>query len=321
MFKKPCPAAAIAVSLAIGAASLTATAAAAEFASVGTKGTLTITVKVEGAGKVNSEGPGWDYYKWNTRNEAKLRYILTATEPMVDASQFANLSTAANGDNNSAEGDETDDDSSCEDAWDEKIDACNGDESCEMRVNLEKMKDPRFKKLQAKAMGVMAAMQEGGLDFDPSVQIWNTPTGVVNGTVSIQGHRDTYGILSETGGGKTEEHCAISGQETLNTKPSGYGDTDAMLSVNFKKFTYELGLRADWSVDVANSCEPGTKRSSKLLGFPPADAASWNQVLVVKGMISGSGSQFSLNGQQTWQGNLTPAGNEPVKVTISWEFK
>jgi len=309
---------AFAAAAALGVCLSPATAGAADLAPVGAKGTLTIKVKVEGAGKVTSEGKGagWDYYTWSANNSATLRYDLTAMDPVVDTNQFAGLAAAANAGGDDEAEDE--DDSDWEDAWDEKFDACNEDQACEFRVTQEKMKDPHFKKMQAKATGVMGAMMGGMPDMTPTVQPWGMPAGTVAGTVSINEQRDTYGLVSETGGPKEEQHCTISGQEAVKGAPSGYGDMDAMLRVNTKTSTYELTLEADESAEVSNSCAEGDKYPQSLLGPAPAGATSWHEVMAVKG---NTGSSGAFNGQQTWQGNLATAGNEPVKVTVSWEFK
>ena len=310
---------ALAAATALGACLLPVAAGAADMAPVGAKGTLTLKVMVEGAGRVNSEGKGagWDYYKWSAKNAATLRYDLTAMEPLVDTNQFSGLSAAMG---SSDDDDADDDDSDWEDAWDEKFDACNENQACEFRVTQEKMKDPHFKKMQSKAAGVMGAMgaMKGGMpDMTPTVQPWGMPIGAVAGTVSIKEQTDTYGLVTETGGPKDEQHCTISGQETLKRTPSSHGDMDAMLRVNTKTSTYELTLEADENALVSNSCAEGDKFPQSLLGPVPAGAASWHEVMAVKG---NTGSSGSFSGQQTWQGNLSKAGTEPVKVTVSWEF-
>jgi hypothetical protein len=295
------------------------------FAPVDSKGTLTLKVKVEGAGRVNSRGPeaGWDYYKWSTINEGTLRYELTAMEPTVDASQFAglNAATAAAAANAGSDDADEDDDSDWEDAWDEKFDACNEDQACEFRVTQEKMKDPHFKKKRAAASSALAAIQSGDLDFGPAVQMWSATNGVVNGTIAVKEQRDTYGIVSETGGPKDEKHCTTTGKETLTPKPTGYGDMSMPLSVNVKKGTYELVLDANYGLSVTDTCSPGEKNSRTLLGYPPKGVTGWNGATTVKGLTAGKGSQLGITGQKTWEGNLSTAGNEPIKVTISWEFR
>ena len=295
------------------------------FAPVDSKGTLTLKVKVEGAGRVNSRGPeaGWDYYKWSTINEGTLQYELTAMEPTVDASQFAglNAATAAAATNAGSDDADEDDDSDWEDAWDEKFDACNEDQACEFRVTQEKMKDPHFKKKREAASSAMSAIQSGGLDLGPAVQMWSIPIGVVNGSIAVKEQRDTYGLVSETGGPKGEQHCTTTGQTKLTPHPTGYGDMSMPLSVNVKKGTYELVLDADWATDVNDTCSPGGKNSRTLLGYAPEGMTSWTEAMTVKGMTAGKGSQLGIDGQQTWEGNLSTAGNEPIKVTISWEFR
>lgn len=59
-----------------------------------------------------------------------------------------------------------------------------------------------------------------------------------------------------------------------------------MLSVNFKKPTYELNLRADQSVAVANTRDERTKHQSKLLELTPAGAENWDQIVAVRGVVS-----------------------------------
>ena len=93
------------------------------------------------------------------------------------------------------------------------------------------------------------------------------------------------------------------------------------LSVNVSKGTYELALNADWATPVTDSCSPGGKNSRKLLGYAPKGMTSWGEAMTVKGQTAGKGSQLGIAGQKTWEGNLSTAGNEPIKVTVSWEFR
>ena len=131
--------------------SLTVTSAtAANFAPAGTKGTLRIEVKVEGAGRQNSESPGagWDYINWKVMHQATLTIPLVAMDPTVDASGLAAVAPSSDGDE--------EDDSDWESAYDDRLDACNGDETCEMQVTMERMQDPHMKGTRDTAAAVMA---------------------------------------------------------------------------------------------------------------------------------------------------------------------
>lgn len=287
-----------------------ATAPAAELAAAGTKGTLYVTVVVEGSGRVTSEGGGWEYLDWEVRNTAELRVEMTAQEGSMDAAKFAGLEGLG--------GDGGEEDQDWEEAWDNKIDACDGDEGCEMRVEMQKMQDPRFQASMGAAKAAMATM-----DFDdlgPTLQSWTHVNGTFTGTASIEWKTDTYGIVESTGGGPGESHCVVSGRTEVESKPTGYGDIAAPLTINSEDSSYELTLLEERpEVTVTEDCGFGSERSwhlSFLGGL--AGGGTWSEVLKVKGLLSGSSDQPALSGTKVWSGEWQP-GKETL-VTVTWRF-
>lgn len=279
-------------------------ASAADLVEAGATGTLKIKVTVAGGGRVVAEGAGWEYYDWKVDNAGDLTFELTAMEPSFDASQFAGLGGAGQ---------------DWEEEWDAKLDACNGDEACEDRVNRERMKDPRARSGAAAAMEMMQKMQRGEIDMNPTQQMWTIPTGVVRGTASIRDQKDTYGIIDTGGGPPVDVHCTTTGQKTLDRKPSGYGDLAPILTIDSKASSYELHLPIDEYIDVENSCYPGEKGSLGLLLSTGADSNGWAEILVVKGKLN-AGARTAFSGKQSWKGDRSGYNAEPTTVTATWNF-
>lgn len=273
---------------------------AGDFAAVDTKGVLTLEVRVEGAGRVNSQGAGWDNYDWQVHNKASLRVELEAMESAVDAQAFAGMG-------NPGADDDGDD---WEAAWDGKIDACNGDENCERMVNMQKMQDPHMQARMGKAMAMMKNINMN--DLAPSVQQWTALSGTVTGTASVEEQVDTHGIIEPGGGPKTDSHCRTAGKATLKPRPTGYGDRQPLLTVNAKDSTYELILPAQVAVTVADDCNGG--RTKQVALFHVADTLS------ATGKLSGSSDQPSLSGTKEWQGRWGGGDGHPIRVIVDWSF-
>jgi len=295
--------------------SLTVTSAtAANLVPAGTKGTLRIEVKVEGAGRQNSEsaGAGWDYIIWKVMHEATLTVPLVAQDPTVGGSALAGVAPSSDGDE--------EDDSDWESVYDDRLDACNGDETCEMQVTMEKMQDPHMKGTRETAAAAMAQMQAGKLSFEPNQQTWSVLGGDFSGPVKMKDSVETYGMVEPGGGPKTDSHCHLSGSATLKPQLTGYGDLHPVLTVNAKDSTYQLTLSpVNQAIDIFSDCDPEHQGITTSLPGYLDEGSNWE----VTGQLSGSADQPTLNGTKVFQTHLysgAPGRNRPLTVQVNWKF-
>jgi hypothetical protein len=213
-------------------------------------------------------------------------------------------------------------------AWDDKLDACNGNEACETRVEMQKMQDPRFQAMMGEAMGAMAAM--GGFDeieeaLSPSIQRWYMTGGTVTGTATVDEANNTFGAWAEDGSGKFDVHCSTTGEGTIEQRPTGYGDIFPAVTVNAKTSTFEVVLPVmDAVADIATVCdnapnETGTPTRRMMVTSGPIEGGFWDWT--ARGELSGSSDQPAFTGTKTWVGTGLVMGNSPTRVTVKWKFR
>lgn len=290
---------------------------ATELAAVGAKGSLEMSVTVEGADRIVNQGAGWDHQDWKVEARAELRVAMVAQEPTVNLGALGDVAALDDG----REDWEEEDDGDWEAAYDDAYDQCDGDEDCETQVDMQRLQDPRF---QAAMGGAMAAMAGGGLDLGdaltPSVQPWAMVGGSVTGTASIAETVTTYGAIDTGGGPKRDETCRTTGEATLASQASGYGEVHPVLMVNGADSTYELRIPADAEVAVTSDCDAaGRSTTWPVLGLGPKGGGSWGEALTVRGELSGSADQPALSGTRTWEGEWQ--SGRPTRVTIHWKFR
>ncbi len=301
--------------LIIALAAAGATTAAA-FAPEGARGMLEMEITVEGQGRVDECG-FCDHYTWKALHRASLRVPVTAMAPAVDAAAIGAALGGAAGDAADGDDEEGDEDEDWEAEWDDKLDACDGDEDCEVRVTMQKMQDPRFKSTMAAVAKGFSLVKSGQLDLGPALQHWAMLGGDVAGNVSIEQQRNSFGVADTGGGPKVDVECRIRGSETVKARPTGYGDMHPILTINAKQSTYELRLPAEQAIAVTDDCSPDQPQTAELLGFP-GPGRNWGEVLQVAGKLSGSADRPSFDGSGVWEGDLS---GHSVRVTIQWNFR
>lgn len=319
-----------------GATLLPSAAIAADFAATGTQGTL--TVKVEAVGGARHEagpGAGLDAREWKIKNSGQFTIRVRATDPVADDSpENRAKADAARG---AYQQTVTESDQEVMDKWEEKSDACNGDEGCENRVRGQMMSDPRYQRIIQKMQGAGPAMAEAmqAVDLAPRQQFWSSDPmqpSSATGSVNVDLTEKVYGAIDTAGGGKVDGTCRWNGSQKI-APGSPESKVGASVRVNAKTSTYEIRIPAeDFGARIAESCSDsktgshGPSKNTKyvpLIGrSPPRGVKDFATLLTFKGPV-GSTRSPQMHGKQTLTTEWLDASNQdsiPVTVTIDWQF-
>jgi len=300
---------------------------AAEMAPPGAEGTLTLKISAEGAGKHNARpGAGWTREEWQMKNSGQFTVRMRANAATADSARVEEQASAASG---AVGGVVSEKDQEVLDKWQEKEDACNGNEACENKVMAQKMADPQFQRIVQKMQGGAPAILGAAkaVDMTPTVQIWSTQSNpkAAGGSMRIDLQRSVYGIVDSAGGGSIDESCRYRGAVTI--KPgSAESQVSVTLRIDARASKYEMRLPADVFLGrVQGSCtnNKGGKdepmKEVRLIGeLPPKDMQDFKEALTVRGPVA-SARNPKLEGTHTIT-TRQGYGGAPVKVVIQWQF-
>lgn len=306
---------------------------AADFAPDGTVGTLNVKVVAEGGARQKARpGAGLDAREWKLNNVGQFTVRLRAFDAGGDDSRGNQEQTAAM--RGAVDQAMTDKDQEILDKWEEKSDACNGDEACENQVMGQMIADPQYQRIMNKMQGAVG-IDAARLVEGPGVQIWSSdptdpsPTG---GSLKFEMVEKEYGVIDTGGGGTVDVTCRWSGNVKI-APGSPESKVIASLRVNAKTNSYEIRIPADdFSARFAESCadsKNGAQGKSKntrevrLIGAaPPRGVKDFDELLIFKGPL-GSARSPQLSGKHTITTELLQGNSGdpvPVKVSIEWQF-
>jgi len=315
---------------------LPTTSFALDFATPGTVGTLTFKVKAEGGGRYKAgPGAGYDAMTWKIKNSGEFELRVKAVDPTGDTSSENMEKIGKVGDSYQKSISERDQE--VMDKWEEKVDACNGNEACENRVRTQMFADPQYMRVFQKMQGAAPEMLAAGraVNLEPRNQIWTNTLGTSatgRGKVQIDLVEQTFGVIDTGGGGKVDVTCRWAGN--TNIEPGMDGSViGATLIIDAKASTYEIQIPADaLGMRVKESCRDSkdgahgpskNTRDLRVIGAAPAPGEKdFVRTLTFKGPVGSTRSpQFS--GKKTvtteWLSNTSPP-RIPVKVTLEWHF-
>ena len=324
---------------------------AADLAPAGTVGTLTVKVTVEGAGKEKPRSG--DFSKgtqWSVKNAGEITARLRARDASPDDSaenQQKQETLSGIVSQNLTEKDEE-----VMNKWQDKEDACNGNEACENKVMMQKMSDPEFQRIQRKMQGAAPAMFAAGaqINMAPTMQWWVLHNEGSAARLQVSLTEITYGIDVQTESNtkpgtyttyKDDRTCRWSGSPRIDAAAGSL--LDAQLRVDGKRMTYELRIPGDRvfiQMESVCSLKQGPNRSSQghsvnddgrpirvpLMGKPKGESAvsssaEFKELLTFKGKLT-SASNPRLSGKRSFAADLSGYGTSagPVKVTVEWQF-
>jgi hypothetical protein len=319
-----------------GAVLIPTAAFAADFAPTGTVGTLTVKVEAVGGAKHKAgPGAGLDAREWKIKNSGQFTIRVRAIDPVPDDSpENQAKAAAAQGAYQKTVGDN---DQAVMDKWAEKVDACNGNESCENRVRGQMMSDPNYMRIVQNMQGAAPVLMDKAraVDMSPTVQLWlddplnPSPPG---GNLQLDLTEKTLGVVDTGGGGKVDVSCRSKGNVKIGANSDvRVGGTG--VRINAKTSTYEIRIPADaFGAQIAESCSDSksgshgpsnNKKFVSLIGSsPPRGVKDFAQLLTFKGPI-GSSRSPQMSGKKTLTTEWIDARHQdsiPVKVTIDWQF-
>ena len=319
-----------------GAALLPAVAFALEFAPPGTPGTLTFKVKAEGSTRHKAgRGAGYEAIAWKIKNGGEFSIVVNAVEPTADTSP-QNREKIGKADD-AYRKTITENDQAIIDKWEEKVDACGGNEACENRVRSQMFADPKYQralqKLQGAAPEIMGAARE--VNYEPRMQIWTNTMGTSisgSGKVQFDVEETTFKVIDTAGGPPVDVTCRWAGTENIKLE-AGKQAMGVFMTIDAKASTYELRIPADQlAAQLTESCRDskdgahGPSKNRRLLRVigngPGRGAKNFGQLLTFKGPVGSSRSpQFSGKQEVTteWLSNVQPP-QVPLKVTLEWHF-
>jgi hypothetical protein len=309
---------------------------AADFAATGTQGTLAVKVEaVGGARHTAGPGAGLDAREWKIKNTGQFTIHVRATDPVADDSPENRAK--AEGARGAFQQTVTESGQEVMDKWEEKIDACNGDEGCENRVRGQMMSDPRYQQIIQRMQGAGPAMAETmrAVDVAPRQQFWSSDPmhpSSASGSVEVHLTENVYGAIDSAGGGKVNGTCRWNGNQKI-APGSPESKVGASVRINAKTSTYEIRIPAEaFGARVAESCSDsktgshGPSKNTKyvpLIGrSPPRGVKDFGTLLTFKGPVRSTRSP-QMRGRQTVTTEWLDASNQdpiPVKVTIDWQF-
>jgi len=324
---------AVIISVLSAAAVISFNGFAADFAPGGTAGTLTVKVVAEGGAKQRARpGAGLDAREWKLKNEGQFTVRLRAFAAGGDDSRGNQQQAAAM--RGAVDQAMTDKDQEILDKWEEKSDACNGNEACENQVMGQMMADPQYQRIMSKLQGAVvidAARSAEG----PGIQIWSSDPmdqSPASGNLNLDMVEKAYGVIDTGGGGKVDVTCRWSGR--LKIAPgSPESKVGATLRVNAKTNSYEIRIPAEaFSARLTESCadskggQHGKSKNTRVVGLigaaPPRGGKDFGQLLTFKGPL-GSVRSPQIGGKHTITTELLQGNSGdpvPVKVSIEWQF-
>jgi hypothetical protein len=312
---------------------------AADLAPGGTSGILTMKIRAESSARhVFPPGSGLQAIEWQVKNSGQFSIRVKAVDPMVNpsaANQQAAAAVSQVGDRAVTEQDEE-----YLNKWQDKEDACNGNEACESKVIAQKMADPRFQsimqKMQSAAPAAMSAAR--AVDTTPSYQIWTSdlPNDPAPGSGEMQVDMTEKRLgVADDAGGRFDVTCRWTGKMAIGPNTADFKLAGTVL-IDGKASRYELRLPADGlGIRLTPTCTsvksgtrgPGKTATSTTTDFisligahPPRGVKGMDPVLTVKGPV-GSPRRPQIGGKHTTTTDL--AGEQwpaPMKVTIEWQF-
>ncbi|MCZ7566181.1 MAG: hypothetical protein M5U08_22305 [Burkholderiales bacterium] len=308
----------------------------ADFAPPGTVGTLTLKVRAEGRAKHKAPPrAGLDAREWKVNNTAQISIRLRAMDPTGDASAENQYPASAARDAFSQS--ITEKDQEILDKWEDKTDACNGDQACESRVMAQMMADPQYRRIMQKMQGAAPAVAAAAraVETGQAMQVWTSDASdpsPASGSLQIDLHETAYGVVDTGGGGKVDVRCRWNGDTNI-AAGSPESKVGASLLVDAKRSRYEIRLPADaFGARLPERCadskggDQGPSKNTRhvrLIGEAPAKGAKdFAQILTLEGPL-GSARSPQIGGKHVVTTELL-RGNSgepvPVKVTIEWRF-
>jgi hypothetical protein len=305
-----------------------AQAAPAAFAPTGTKGNLRLTITVTGSGREGHRSGGYDSLRWTARHTMTVETVLPALEPMADTSSG---NQAAIGATESAAREVFDEDAEAvQEKWDEKMDACDGSEACEMRVTAAMMADPVYRRIILKLQGGAGAnilAKANAINYGPRYQIWGfRPTGPdvsppsYRGTATLDRRQWRWGLVSTDGSGPSndETRWARDGKLPSDIRPERGG----YLTVDGQTGSYHLTLPADFHLAIfecekpAGPCQATDSTTIHLLEGDAPEGKSLESLLTATGKVSDPANP-SASGTLSFEPDRLGGS---VKVTVEWSF-
>jgi len=288
---------------------------AADLAAGNAPGTL--TVKVTAVGDARHKAPpraGLDARRWQINNTGQFTIQLRASGPMGDAAPEA----AAK-------------DQAIIDKWERKMDACKGNEPCEMQVLGQQISDPEYLGVMQRMGGAAKAGAASAAPTGQAQQVWMTnPTdpSPASGILEFNVVETGYGVVDA--GGKGDTTCRWIGK--LNIAPnSPESKVGATVLINAGKYEVRIPAEA-FGMKLTESCSStkggahGPSKNQKYIPLigrsPPRGVKNFGQLLTFKGPV-GSSRSPQLSGKQTVTTEWLDANNAnpiPVKVAIDWHF-
>ena len=299
------------------------------FAPVGTKATLHVTIQVTGTGREGFRSGAYDSLRWNVRHTVQFETTLEALDPIADTSSGNRAALAAT---DSAAKDVLGDDAeTVQEKWDEKMDACDGNETCEMRVTAAMMGDPAYRKLilKVQARGGEVLGQAAAINVTPRYQIWayrigpDVPPPTVKGTASLERRNKMFGMVSTDGSPKSDGTSGWS--RTGPLPPDAMPGHGGQLVVDGQTGGYrivvpaELVLPADECSGDGDVCTPtGDELTVPLIDGKPAHGDYFESDLAATGKVV---SRVSPKASGTLSFSPVLDGDGSIKVTVEWSFQ
>ncbi|MGE0552218.1 MAG: hypothetical protein AB7R55_02185 [Gemmatimonadales bacterium] len=303
--------------------------AGSAFAPPDSKGILKVTIEVTGSGRDGYRSGVHDSLHWTIRHRLSYETALLAFEPMIDTSS---ASFAAMDATEAAAREVLDDDAeSLQAKWDEKVDACDGAEACEMRVMAAMMADPDYRRLvlkvQDKGGGVMAKAR--GIDLGFRYQRWAWRTGpdleppTVKGMATVERREQVYGMVSTDGTGA--HHGARGWSASGPIDPLNAPTKAGHLMVDLRSGDYRIEIPVDFVLPVEECegplgvCKPnGRTIRVSLLDGASSSSEDAEFVVTATGTLAAPMSP-KAGGSQSFPSKL--AGEGSVEVKIEWSFQ
>ena len=283
------------------------------FAPEGAQGVLEIDVTVDGAGSEQAAPrAGWTSKSWSVKHSGTYRLAMVAKSAIIDGEESGSAADDV-------------DDADQEAYWDKKTEDCKGDSNCELEVAMQQMSDPRMQAKMQQLGELMSAAQTGA-GGAPNAQTWRIASR--SGSVRIEQHDDTFGVISESGGGLVDIRCTSSTDQALDPKPPiAAGPVPAVLTVDGNSSNYTLLLPLEDSFMLKRICtargesaEDTPRDAAPLLGDRPTGASGWGSALQIQDDYTGSPAAPVFEGRKVIQADVLGAPNRKATVKIVWRF-
>lgn len=282
-------------------------------APAGEAGVLEINVAVAGSGSEQAApGAGWTSRRWSVKHSATYRLAMVASSAIVDGEESGAAVDPAN-------------DTDQEAYWEQKTEACAGDPTCEMQVAMAQMQSPEAQ-AQMQQMGEIMSAAQMGAGGPATAQTWRVASR--SGSVLMEQHDDTFGVISETGGGLVDVLCTSTIDQALDSKPSAAaGPVPATITIDGNSSSYTLQLPLEDRFLLKRLCttdgqavEDPRGQPTLLLGDNPAEASSWAAVLQVRGTYTGESAAPVFEGSREIPVAVLNASNRKAKAIVTWRF-